>query len=119
MAIILGTAIALVSIAVIAYPFLGSKKYKLISGKFGTSDDLRMERLGIYSKIRDLEIDHASGDLTNSEFLLLRDQLKVSAAKLLKEESEPRRSNDKDELEVEIARQREQSRRGSEDRDVF
>ena len=119
MAIILGTAIALVSIAVIAYPFLWSKKYKLISGKFGTSDDLRMERLGIYSKIHDLEADHASGDLTNSEFLLLRDQLRVSAAKLLKEESEPRRSNDKDELEAEIARQREQSRRGPEDRDVF
>ena len=119
MAIILGIAIALVSIEVIAYPFLGSRKYKLISGKFGTSDDLRVKRLEIYSKIHDLEVDHASGDLTNSEFLLLRDQLRVSAAKLLKEESEPRRSNDKDELEVEITRQREQSRRGSENRDVF
>ena len=119
MAIILGTTVALLSIAIIVYPFLGSKKYKLIFGKLGTRDDIRAERLRIYSKIHDLEADLASGDLTDSEFLLIRDQLRVSAARLLKQESVPRRSLDSDELEEEIARQREQSRQASEDRDVF
>ena len=119
MAIILGTTLALLSIAIIAYPFLGSKKYKSIFGNSRTRDDISAERLRIYSKIHDLEADFASGDLTDSEFLLIRGQLRVSAARLLKQESIPRRYHDSDELEEEIARQREQSRQASEDRDVF
>ena len=119
MSIILGTTLALLSIAIIAYPFLGSKKYKSIFGNSRTRDDISAERLRIYSKIHDLEADLASGDLTDSEFLLMRDQLRVSAAKLLKQESELRGFDGGDELEVEIARQREQSRQASEDRSVF
>ena len=119
MSIILGTTLALLSIAIIAYPFLGSKKYKSIFGNSRTRDDISAERLRIYSKIHDLEADLASGDLTDSEFLLMRDQLRVSAAKLLKQESEPHGLDVGDELEVEIARQREQSRQASEDRNVF
>ena len=119
MSIILGTTLALLSIAIIAYPFLGSKKYKSIFGKSGTRDDISAERLRIYSKIHDLEADLASGDITDSEFLLMRDELRVSAAKLLKQESETRKFNGSDELEVEITRQREQSRQASKDRDVF
>ena len=119
MAIILGTTLALLSIAIIAYPFLGSKKYKSIFGNSRTRDDISAERLRIYSKIHDLEADLASGDITDSEFLLMRDQLRVSAAKLLKQESEPHGLNAGDELEVEIARQRENSRQASEDRNVF
>ena len=49
----------------------------------------------------------------------MRDQLRVSAAKLLKQESEPHGLDGGDELEAEIARQREQSRQASEDRNVF
>ena len=119
MAIILGTTLALLSIAIIAYPFLRSKKYKSIFGNSRTRDDISAERLRIYSKIHDLEADLASGDLTDSEFLLMRDQLRVSAAKLLKQESEQHGLDGGDELEVEIARQREQSRQASEDRNVF
>ena len=119
MSIILGTTLALLSIAIIAYPFLGSKKYKSIFGNSRTRDDISAERLRIYSKIHDLEVDLASGDLTDSEFLLMRDQLRVSAAKLLKQESEQHGLDGGDELEVEIARQREQSRQASEDRNVF
>ena len=119
MAIILGTTLALVSIAIIAYPFLGSKKYKSIFGNSRTRDDISAERLRIYSKIHGLEADLASGDITDSEFLLMRDQLRVSAAKLLKQESEQHGLDGGDELEVEIARQREQSRQASEDRNVF
>ena len=119
MAIILGTTLALLSIAIIAYPFLGSKKYKSIFGNSRKRDDISAERLRIYSKIHDLEVDLASGDLTDSEFLLMRDQLRVSAAKLLKQESAPHGLDGGDELEVEIARQRENSRQASEDRNVL
>ena len=119
MVIILEITIALLSIAVIAYPFLRSEKYKSIFEKLGTRDKILAERLRIYSKIHDLEADLASGDLTDSEFLLMRDQLRVSAAKLLKQESEPHGLDGGDELEAEIARQREQSRQASEDRNVL
>ena len=63
------------------------------------------------SRLKKIQVD--------SEFLLMRDQLRVSAAKLLKQESEPHGLDGGDELEVEIARQREQSRQASEDRNVF
>ena len=119
MSIILGTTLALLSIAIIAYPFLGSKKNKSIFGNSSKRDDISAERLRIYSKIHDLEADLVSGDITDSEFLLMRDQLRVSAAKLLKQESEPHGLDGGDELEVEIARQRENSRQASEDRNVL
>ena len=119
MSIILGTTLALLSIAIIAYPFLGSKKYKSIFGKSGTRDDISAAVSYTHLRAHDLEADLVSGDITDSEFLLMRDQLRVSAAKLLKQESEPHGLDGGDELEVEIARQREQSRQASEDRNVF
>tara|TARA_B100001123_G_C14372374_1_gene655397 strand:- start:67 stop:423 length:357 start_codon:yes stop_codon:yes gene_type:complete len=118
MVIILEITIALLSLAVIAYPFLRSEKYKSIFEKLGTRDKILAERLRIYSKIHDLEAELSSGDLTNSEFLLMRDELRMSAAKLIKQESEPPISVSGNELEAEVARQREQSRHASEDRDL-
>ena len=115
MAIALGTLLALIAVVIVAYPFLGSKRYRLAPERFVNREKLRAERLRVYRKISDLEADHSSGDLTGSDFQSQRDQLRVTAAKLLREESGPDGpTNDRDEqLEQEISRMRERSARSS------
>ena len=116
MAIVLGTLLAFFVVAVIAYPFLGSKRYRLASQRFVNREKLRVERLQVYRKISDLEADHESGDLTELDFQSQRDQLRVAAAKLLREELGPDAlATDSDEqLEQEISRMRKRSTRSSE-----
>jgi len=115
MPIALGTLLALVSIAVIAYPFLGSKRYRLVSESFVTREKLRAERLRIYRKITDVEADYISGDLTEADYQLQRDQLRMSAAEILRQESGATTTGSKhdekrdEELEKEISRLREQA----------
>ncbi len=111
MAIALGTLLALVAVAVIAFPFWGSKRYRLASERFVNREKLRAERLQVYRKISDLETDHTSGDLTESDFQSQRDQLRVAAAELLREESVPKgpEKDRDDQLEQEISRMREHS----------
>ena len=120
MAIALGTLLALVSVAVIAYPFLGVNRYRLGSERFVNREKLRAERLRVYRKISDLEGDYSSGELTESDFQHQRDQLRITAAELLREESGPTGTQrDRDEqLEQEIARLREQSAKSSEGGDT-
>lgn len=116
MAIAFGALLAFFVVAVIAYPFLGSRRYRLASQRFVNREKLRVERLQVYRKISDLEVDHASGDLTESDFQSQRDQLRVTAAELLREESGPDGPvMDSDEqLEQEISRMRKRSSRSSE-----
>jgi biopolymer transport protein ExbB/TolQ len=116
MAIALGALLAFFVVAVIAYPFLGSRRYRLVSQRFVNLEKLRVERLQVYRKISDLEVDHASGDLTESDFQSQRDQLRVTAAELLREESGPDGlAMDSDEqLEQEISRMRKRSSCSSE-----
>jgi biopolymer transport protein ExbB/TolQ len=116
MAIAFGALLAFFVVAVIAYPFLGSRRYRLVSQRFVNLEKLRVERLQVYRKISDLEVDHASGDLTESDFQSQRDQLRVTAAELLREESGPDGpAMDSDEqLEQEISRMRKRSSRSSE-----
>jgi biopolymer transport protein ExbB/TolQ len=116
MAIAFGALLAFFVVAVIAYPFLGSRRYRLASQRFVNREKLRVERLQVYRKISDLEVDHASGDLTESDFQSQRDQLRVTAAELLREESGPDGlAMDSDEqLEQEISRMRKRSSRSSE-----
>jgi len=111
MPILLGTLLALVSVVVIVYPFLGSKKYRLVSESFVTREKLRAERLRIYRKISDVEADFTSGDLTRADYQQQRDQLRIAAAEILKQESGSSISNVKrdEELEKQISRLREQS----------
>ncbi|MBU96948.1 MAG: hypothetical protein FI720_05255 [SAR202 cluster bacterium] len=116
MAIALGALLAFFVVAVIAYPFLGSRRYRLVSQRFVNLEKLRVERLQVYRKISDLEVDHASGDLTESDFQSQRDQLRVTAAELLREESGsdgPAMDSD-EQLEQEISRMRKRSSRSSE-----
>jgi len=116
MAIAFGALLAFFVVAVIAYPFLGSRRYRLASQRFVNREKLRVERLQVYRKISDLEVDHASGDLTESDFQSQREQLRVTAAELLREESGPDGpAMDSDEqLEQEISRMRKRSSRSSE-----
>ena len=116
MAIAFGALLAFFVVAVIAYPFLRSRRYRLASQRFVNREKLRVERLQVYRKISDLEVDHASGDLTESDFQSQRDQLRVTAAELLREESGPDGpAMDSDEqLEQEISRMRKRSSRSSE-----
>ena len=116
MAIAFGALLAFFVVAVIAYPFLGSRRYRLASQRFVNREKLRVERLQVYRKISDLEVDHGSGDLTESDFQSQRDQLRVTAAELLREESGPDGpAMDSDEqLEQEISRMRKRSSCSSE-----
>jgi uncharacterized protein involved in exopolysaccharide biosynthesis len=111
MPILLGTLLALVSVAVIAYPFLGSKRYRLVSENFVTREKLRAERLRIYRKISDVEADFTSGDLTEADYQQQRDELRIAAAEILKQESGRSMPDVKrdEELEKEISRLREQT----------
>ena len=116
MAIAFGALLAFFVVAVIAYPFLGSRRYRLVSQRFVNLEKLRVERLQVYRKISDLEVDHASGDLTESDFQSQREQLRVAAAELLREESGsdgPAMDSD-EQLEQEISRMRKRSSRSSE-----
>ena len=111
MQILLGTLLAVVSVIVIAYPFLGSKRYRVVSETFVTRAKLRAERLRIYRKISDLEADFTSGDLTEHDYQQQRDQLRIAAAEILKQGSGVSISDAKrdEEIEKEISRLREQS----------
>ena len=111
MQILLGTLLAVISVIVIAYPFLGSKRYRLVSETFVTRAKLRAERLRIYRKLSDLQADFTSGDLTEHDYQQQRDQLRIAAAEILKQESGVSMSDAKrdKEIEKEISRLREQS----------
>lgn len=111
MPVALGTLLALISVAVIAYPFFGSKRYRMVSERFVTREKLRAERLRIYRKISDIDADFTSGDLTEADYQQQRDMLRVSAAEILRQESGASSSNSArdEELEKEIAFLREQS----------
>lgn len=125
MAIALGTLLALVAVGVIAYPFLGNRRYQLASKNFVSREKLRAERLRVYRKISDLEADNTSGDLTESDYESQHNQLRITAAMLLREETGrhgPAEERD-EQLEQEISRMRERSpgtsgaARSSEDED--
>jgi hypothetical protein len=111
MQILLGTLLAVISVIVIAYPFLGSKRYRLVSETFVTRAKLRAERLRIYRKLSDLEADFTSGDLTEHDYQQQRDQLRIAAAEILKQESGVSMSDAKrnEQIEKEISRLRKQS----------
>ncbi len=110
MPIILGTILALAAIVVIAYPFFGRKRYRLVSESYLTRESHRAERLRIYRKISDVESDFASGDLTDADYQQQRDQLRVAAAETLREETGITTASERDEqLEMEISRLRDQT----------
>jgi hypothetical protein len=121
MPIVIGTLLALAAIAVIAYPFLGRTRYRLVSETFVTREKLRAERLRIYRKISDIEADFTSGDLTEVDYQQQRDLLRISAAEILREEagSKSSRAERDQELEKEISRLREKTAQSPEGGDTL
>ena len=113
MAIAIGALLAVVSIAVIAYPFFKSGRYQLVTESFVNREKLRAERQRIYRKISDLEADFSSGDLTETDFQAQRDQLRFSAAEILRQESSSAPAIRDEQLEREIAQLRKQNARSS------
>ena len=121
MQIILGTLLALASVAVIAYPFFGSKRHRLISESFVIREKLRAERLRIYRKISDIDADYESGDLTEADYQQQRNALRISAAETLREETGSMSAgNGRDEqLEKEISLLKEKSAQSLEGGDTL
>jgi len=121
MPIVIGTLLALIAVAVIAYPFLGRSRYRLVSETFVTREKLRAERLRIYRKISDIEADFTSGDLTEADYQQQRDMLRMSAAEILRDEAGSKSSRaERDELlEKEISRLREQTAQSPEGGDTL
>ena len=109
MAIAFGTLLVLLSIAVITYPFIRPASYRSLSNRFVHRETLRAKRWRIYRKIIDLEADFASGDLTESDHVEQRNQLRITAAELLRYESDSTPVTQEEQLEKEIAILRDQS----------
>ncbi|MGA0274870.1 MAG: hypothetical protein ACO3L6_02300 [Dehalococcoidia bacterium] len=108
MAVTLGTLLAILCVAVIAYPLFRKNRYRMVSESFVTREKLRAERLRIYRKINDLESDYTSGDLTEDDYQQQRDQLRHTAAQLLMQETGAGSARERD-IEEEIAQLRNRS----------
>ena len=87
MTIALGMPLVIVTITVIGYPFFGKKRYRLVSDSFIRQEKLRAERLRIYRKINDARSDFVSGELTEKDYLSQRNQLRITAAQILEQET--------------------------------
>ena len=106
MGTLLGTALVLLALGVVIYPFLMRRKYAPPPDV--TPERLRAERLRIYRQIADLEADRASGEVPDRDFQAQLDELRVAAAKVMRDEAAP---DGEPELEQEIEAAR-QARKG-------
>ena len=84
MGMALGTALVMIAIAVLVYPFLNRKKYALASDP--ALERLRVSRLRVYRQISDLEEDLTNGELTETDYGAQLRELRVAAARILREE---------------------------------
>ena len=106
MGTLLGTALVLIALGVVIYPFIRRQKYAPPPDV--TPERLRAERLRIYRQVADLEADRASGEVPERDYQAQLDELRVAAAKVMREEAAPG-GEDSLEREIEAARQ---SRKG-------
>ncbi len=80
----IGTALVLVTLAVLIYPFL-RRGYKTPAD--ATQERLRAEKLRVYRTISDLEADRASGTVSEEDFQAQLLELKLAAARVLREQA--------------------------------
>ncbi|MSQ34563.1 MAG: hypothetical protein EXR57_01945 [Dehalococcoidia bacterium] len=106
MGTLLGTALVLLALGVVTYPFLRRRTYALPPDV--TLERLRAERLRIYRQITDLEADRASGEIPDQDYQAQLGVMRVAAAKVMREEAA---HDGEPELEREIAAER-QARKG-------
>lgn len=107
MGIGIGILLTLVAVAVVAWPFLRRRPAGADFEVVRTPDSLRQARAEVYRQIRQLELDHAAGLVTDKEFRAEFDELRSEAARLLMRESASAGMSDPAaELEREIAEAR-------------
>jgi cytochrome c-type biogenesis protein CcmI len=102
MGMLLGTALVLITVAVLVYPFLNRRKYTL--ERDPAVERLRVARLRVYRQIADLESDRMAGDLTQADYEAQFNELRIAAAKIMQREEQPGVAmGEEDLLEREIA----------------
>ena len=84
MGMALGTVLVMIAIGVVLYPFLNKRKYALASDP--ALERLRVSRLRVYRQISDLEEDFTNGELTDADYGAQLRELRVTAARILREE---------------------------------
>jgi hypothetical protein len=96
----LGTALVLLSLAVLIYPLI--KRRAQLSQHDPALGRLNADRRRIYGLIADLEDSRASGDVSEADFKAQLDELRLAAAKTLQQEAMIGRPADAARLEQEI-----------------
>ena len=99
----LGTALVLLSLAVLIYPLI--RRRAQLSQHDPALEKFSAERRRIYGLISDLEDSRASGDVSEADFKAQLDELRVAAAKTLQQEADAGRAagaTGKAQLEEEI-----------------
>ncbi len=86
MGTLLGTALVLISLAVLVYPFLNRHGYTLAGDP--VLERLRVARMRVYRQIADLEGDYRAGDLTEDDYELQLSELRVAAARIMQREDQ-------------------------------
>ncbi|MGH7382292.1 MAG: tetratricopeptide repeat protein [Candidatus Methylomirabilales bacterium] len=83
-------SLALVAIIAIVYPFW--RRAETCGDTEGDADDLRMRREKLYDAVRELELEHEAGSVSQEEYARVRLTYEMQAAALLQEEERLGRS---------------------------
>jgi hypothetical protein len=82
----IGVLLTLAAVTVIAWPFV-RRRGAVPGGPSSRGFELRRARGDIYRQVRQLEVDHSAGLVGKAEFRSQMDELRVTAARLLREEA--------------------------------
>ena len=107
MGALLGIALAIVSILVVALPFLSKRRTAREDDPISRFlEDLERKRRQIYLEIRSLQTDHDTGKIPEEEFRTLLQEYRLRAAELLKRqrEIEEKRKAIEESIELEVSR---------------
>ena len=80
----LGTVLVLIALGVLIYPFVSRRNYALADDP--ALERLRVARMRAYRQISDLEGDFRAGDLTVDDYRSQLDELRVAAARIMRQE---------------------------------
>jgi len=115
MGVLLGTALVLITVAVLVYPFFNRRKYSL--ERDPTVERLRVARMRVYRQVSDLQSDHQAGELTDTDYETQFNELRIAAARIMKLEEELGVvTSNEDLLEKEIAAARKRNLKSPEPR---
>ena len=81
----LGTALVLIAVAVLVYPFLRRERYSLPADP--VAERLRAARLRVYRQIADLEADRLAGEITEQDYGRQLHEHRLAAARIIQQEA--------------------------------